>query len=102
MSLAPWLKRRVFLDFDAAFQDAEVFLNGQRIGEHKGGYTGFSYDVTSALKAGDNLVAVRLNNLWNSRLAPSAGEHTFSGGLYCDVWLVVTGIPFMLLGTAPS
>ena len=35
-------------------------------------------------------MAVRVNNLWNARLAPRAGEHTFSGGIYRDVRLVVT------------
>ena len=85
-----WAGKRVFLQFEAAFQDAEVFVNGQRIGEHKGGYTGFSMDITSALKPGASLLAVRLNNKWNPRLAPRAGEHTFSGGIYRDVSLVVT------------
>ncbi len=88
---ANWSGRRLFLEFDGAFQDAEIFINGQRIGEHKGGYTGFSYDITGAVKTGDNLVAVRLNNLWNPQLAPRAGEHVFSGGIYRDVRLVVTG-----------
>ncbi|WP_442795958.1 glycoside hydrolase family 2 TIM barrel-domain containing protein [Pelobium manganitolerans] len=82
--------KHLFLDFEGAFQDAEIFLNGERVGEHKGGYTGFSIDITDAVKSGDNVLAVRLNNLWNSRLAPRAGEHVFSGGIYRDVYLVVT------------
>jgi hypothetical protein len=82
--------KRISLEFDGAFQVAEVFVNGKRVGEHKGGYTGFTFDVTDAVKTGDNLVAVRVNNLWNARLAPRAGEHTFSGGIYRDVRLVVT------------
>jgi beta-galactosidase/beta-glucuronidase len=57
-----WSGKRINLDFDAAFQDAELFVNGRRIGEHKGGYTGFTFDITAALHPGDNLVAVRLNN----------------------------------------
>lgn len=85
-----WSGKRISLDFDAAFQDAEIFVNGRRIGEHKGGYTGFTFDLTDAVKAGDNVVAVRLNNNWNPQLAPRAGEHVFSGGIYRDVWLVVT------------
>jgi hypothetical protein len=85
-----WSGKKVFLEFDGAFQDAEVFLNGQRLAEHQGGYTGFSVDITGAVKPGDNVVAVRLNNLWNAQLAPRAGEHTFSGGIYRDVRLVVT------------
>jgi hypothetical protein len=83
-----WDGKRLFLDFEGAFQDAEIFLNGKKAGTHKGGYTGFEIDITDAAKAGDNVLAVRLNNLWNARLAPRAGEHQFSGGLYRNVWLV--------------
>jgi hypothetical protein len=87
---ASWNGKKMFLEFDGAFQDAEIFINGIRIAEHKGGYTGFSLDITDAVKTGDNVVAVRLNNLWNAQLAPRAGEHVFSGGIYRDVRLVVT------------
>jgi hypothetical protein len=82
--------RRMTIEFEAAFQDAEIFVNGQRIGEHKGGYTGFSFDITQALHAGDNLIAVRLNNKWNAQLNPRAGEHNFNGGIYRNVYLVST------------
>lgn len=85
-----WLEQRVNLEFLGAFQDAQVFVNGQRVGEHKGGYTGFSYDITSALHAGDNLVAVRLNNIRNPQLEPIGGDHIFMGGIYRDVYLVIT------------
>jgi beta-galactosidase len=87
---AQWKGRRLFLNFEGAFQKAEVWVNGQSVGQHAGGYTGFEFDVTRAVKTGPNVVAVRVNNLWNARLAPRAGEHTFSGGLYRDVSLVVT------------
>jgi hypothetical protein len=82
--------RRVFLEFEGAFQVADVYVNGQRLGGHRGGYTGFSVDLTPALKAGRNLIAVRVDNRWDPTLAPRAGEHVFSGGLYRDVWLVQT------------
>lgn len=85
-----WSGKRVNLEFDGVFQVAEIMVNGQRIGEHQGGYTGFTCDITDALKPGDNVVAVRVNNIWDPRLAPRAGEHTFSGGIYRDVMLVVT------------
>ena len=87
---ADWAGRRVNLEFDGVFRVAEVFVNGRRLGEHRSGYTGFTFDITDALAAGDNVIAVRVNNLWNPRLAPRAGEHTFSGGIYRDVRLVVT------------
>ena len=85
-----WAGRRLFLDFDGAFQDAEIFVNGREVGHHLGGYTGFEIDITQAAHVGQNLVAVRLNNRWNPQLAPRAGEHEFRGGLYRDVWLVAT------------
>ena len=85
-----WSGRRVSLEFDGVFQVAELFVNGQRVGEHKGGYTGFTFDITEAMKSGDNVVAIRVNNNWDARLAPRAGEHTFSGGIYRDVRIIVT------------
>ncbi|MGA2029455.1 MAG: glycoside hydrolase family 2 TIM barrel-domain containing protein [Verrucomicrobiota bacterium] len=85
-----WRGKRINLEFDGVFQVAEIFVNGRRIGEHKGGYTGFTFDITDAVKTGDNVVAVRVNNLWNAQIAPRAGEHTFSGGIYRNVRLVVT------------
>ncbi len=87
---AKWVGRRMFLDFEGAFQDAEIFLNGRKVGAHQGGYTGFEIDITDAAVIGNNVLAVRLNNQWNPRLAPRAGEHVFSGGLYRNVRLVVT------------
>ena len=85
---ADWHGKRLFLDFEGAFQEAEIFVNGQKVGFHQGGYTGFEVDITDAAATGRNLVAVRLNNNWNPRLAPRAGEHQFSGGIYRNVWLV--------------
>jgi hypothetical protein len=79
-----------FLEFEAAFQDAEVFVNGRLVGRHQGGYTGFSLDVTQALAEGDNVIAMQLNNKWNAQLNPRAGEHNFNGGIYRNVYLVTT------------
>lgn len=82
------LKKRLFLEFDGVFQEAEIFLNGKKIGIHVGGYIGFSVDLTSAAQQGENLLAVRVNNIWHPDVAPRAGEHTFSGGIYRNVRLV--------------
>jgi len=82
--------RRLSLEFEGAFQDAEIFVNGKALVRHRGGYTGFPVDITGAVREGDNIVAVRVNNRWSPTLAPRAGEHVFSGGLYRDVWLVAT------------
>ena len=82
--------RRLSLEFEGAFQDARVYVNGVEVGRHRGGYTGFPVDITQAVRPGRNLVAVRVNNDWSATLAPRAGEHVFSGGLYRDVWLVTS------------
>lgn len=82
------LHKKSFLEFEGVFQDAEIFVNGINVGRHIGGYTGFSVDITSALRAGKNLLAVRVNNIWRPDIAPRAGEHVFSGGIYRNVWLV--------------
>lgn len=84
-----WAGKSVSLEFQAAFDQAEIYLNGKKVGEHIGGYNGFSIDVTAALTTGDNVLAVRLNNKWNAKLPPLTGDHTFQGGLYRDVFVVV-------------
>jgi hypothetical protein len=78
------------LEFEGVFQVAEVYVNGILVGTHRGGYNGFPIDITKAIHKGDNVIAVRVNNIWNPQLAPRAGEHVFSGGIYRDVWLVET------------
>ena len=87
---AQWTGKRLHLEFDGVFQVAQVYVNGSQVGEHKGGYTGFTFDITDFVKPGANVLAVRVNNIWNARLAPRAGEHVFSGGIYRNVRLVVT------------
>ncbi len=81
-------EKRLFVEFDGVFQEAEVYLNGQKVGSHIGGYTGFCMDLTNYAHVGQNLLAVRVNNLWRPDVAPRAGEHTFSGGIYRNVRLV--------------
>lgn len=82
------LSKRLFLEFDGVFQEAEVYVNGRLAGSHAGGYTGFSIDFTPYAMEGDNVIAVRVNNLWQATLAPRGGEHVFSGGIYRNVRLV--------------
>lgn len=82
------LKKDLFLEFDGVFQEAEVYINGQLAGTHRGGYTGFNVRITPYAKPGANLIAVRVNNLWQADVAPRGGEHVFSGGIYRNVRLV--------------
>ena len=88
---AHWISEKsVFLEFDGVFQAAEVFVNGKKAGVHEGGYNGFSIEITKYIHSGVNSLSVRVNNLWKAQLAPRAGEHVFSGGIYRNVRVVTT------------
>ena len=89
-----WKSKRVNIEFEGAFRDAQIFVNGKLVGTHQGGYTGFTFDITDLIKTGSNVLAVRLNNNYNPRLAPRNGDHNFTGGIYRDVYLVVTNPVF--------
>ena len=53
---------RLFIEFDGAYMDSQVWINGHFLGRHPYGYTGFEYDLTPHLKPGTtNVLAVRLN-----------------------------------------
>lgn len=82
--------KNVTIEFEGSFIQTEVYINDNKVGSHTGGYTTFSFDLTPYLHEGDNVLAIRVNNLWNARVAPRAGDHQFSGGIYRDVWLNVT------------
>nr|WP_281253436.1 sugar-binding domain-containing protein [Micromonospora wenchangensis] len=78
------------MEFEGSFSVTDVWVNGTRAGTHRGGFTGFTVDITNALRTGDNVLAVRVDNGWRADLAPRTGDHQFSGGIYRDVFLNVT------------
>jgi beta-galactosidase len=79
--------RRVFIEFDGVYMNAEVWINGHRLGKRPYGYLGFEYDLTPHLKfGGRNVVAVRVDD---SR-QPSGRWYTGTG-IYRHVWLKHTG-----------
>ncbi|MBP2478039.1 beta-galactosidase [Crossiella equi] len=81
--------KRVWLQFDGVNTVAEVWLNGIRLGEHRGGYAAFRFDATNAIRlAQDNVLAVRVNNSANPDIAPISADYTFFGGIYRGVSLV--------------
>jgi len=58
-----WAGKRVKVRFDAVYSDATVWVNGQRAGQHEGGFTPFELDLTPMLRYGeDNLIALAVKN----------------------------------------
>jgi len=53
---------RYYLYFGAVNYDAKVYLNGEKVGEHQGGFTPFNFEVTDKLKDGENFVIVKVDN----------------------------------------
>ena len=53
---------RFFLEFDGVYMNAAVYVNGQKVGQRPYGYSSFEYDVTSYIREGENVVAVRVDN----------------------------------------
>ena len=80
--------RRAMIYFEGANQEVRFYLNGQFVGEHKGGYTRFCFDITPHLRYGqENLFAIYVNNVYNPNIPPLSADFTFFGGIYRDVYL---------------
>jgi beta-galactosidase len=83
--------KRIFLEFEGANQVCEIWLNGARIGTHKGGYTGFEFDITDHTNIGGNVVTVKVVNVYDPNISPTVKtDVTFYGGIYRDVWLRIS------------
>ena len=85
---APGARR--YLEFDGAALAADVWVNGVHVGRHEGGFARFRFDVTPYLKAGANVLAVRVDNSVLPDIAPLSGDFTVFGGIDRDVRLVTT------------
>ncbi|HEY4414135.1 MAG TPA: glycoside hydrolase family 2 TIM barrel-domain containing protein [Verrucomicrobiae bacterium] len=91
--VTPEKDKRYFLKFDAASTVAEVYLNGTQLGEHRGGFGAFAFEITTNLLTdGTNLLAVRVNNAIAADVAPVEGDFNVYGGLYRPVHLIVTDL----------
>ena len=79
--------QEVFLSFEGAAMVAEVYLNGEKLCKHEGGYSTFRVNVTEALQRGRAL-AVSVDNSDSDRVYPRQADFTFYGGLYRPVQLI--------------
>lgn len=85
-TLSPTLAgKRVRIRFDGVYQRSEVWINGQHLGMRPYGFITFLYDLTPYLKAGTNVIAVRVDN----SLQPNSRWYSGSG-IYRHVWLIAT------------
>lgn len=98
---------KLFIEFEAAMQTADVWLNGVKLGTHDNcGYTWFSFDITDNVSLTEpNLLAVRLDNQFSAKIPPGCAgvaasnypDYYLYSGLYRDVWLVTTNKCYMPL-----
>ncbi len=83
--------KRYFVRFEAAGSVADVYLNGKFLGEHRGAFGAFCFELTKDLLAtGTNLLAVRVSNAPEPDIAPLSGDFPVYGGLYRPAHLIVT------------
>lgn len=89
----PALEGKTYIEFGAVNSVAQVSVNGRSVGEHRGGYSLFRFDITPYLNAdGENTVTVTVDNRDFEDVYPSQADFTFYGGIYRDVNLI-TGLP---------
>ena len=87
-----WRKKQIFLTFEGVAHQAEVYLNGEKIAEHRCGYTAFTTDIGKKLKYGENnLLAVRVDSRESANIPPFGFvvDYMTYGGIYRDVYLEV-------------
>jgi beta-galactosidase/beta-glucuronidase len=93
--------KRTLLNFGAVDYEAAVWLNGERVGEHRGGHVGFALDVTDYVKAGENAVVVRVWDPGTDRSIPRGKQYwrlrsesiwyTRTTGIWQPVWIEAAG-----------
>ena len=77
--------------FEGAAQAAKVFLNGELLQEHKGGYTPFVVDLSGRLTRRKNVLEVVCDNTMDLEMIPISSDFNKNGGLHNPVWLLQFG-----------
>lgn len=95
---APALKpgQRAFLRFEAVNYTAKVYLNGKAVGEHEGGFTPFSLEVTDILRASNNQITVGVDSMPQADgVPPPVTDWENYGGVTRPMRLVITPATFV-------
>lgn len=86
-----WRDKRLFLRFFGVQNVADVFVNGEHAGEHRGGYTAFTFEITDLVRYDyDNSLHVMVSNTLENDIFPLSTEMNTYGGIYRDAELIVT------------
>ena len=79
--------KQYYLEFQGANASATVYVNGEKLAHHDGGYSTFRVNITNVMKD-ENLVVVEIDNSVNDRVYPQKADFTFYGGLYRKVNII--------------
>jgi beta-galactosidase len=86
-----WKGRRVFIRFEGVSLVADVFVNDIPVGQHRGGFAAFCFEITPFLRFdGKDTLKVRADNSRAYDVAPLSGDFTVFGGIYRPVKLIAT------------
>ena len=82
---------KVYIEFNGSNSITDVYVNGQHMGQHRGGYSIFRFDITDVVEFGaaKNTLAVKVDNTVVDDVYPQVADFTFYGGIYRDVNLVI-------------
>ncbi len=78
---------RYYLELKGANSSADVYVNGQKLAHHDGGYSTWRVDMTATLQD-KNLIVIAVDNSENTEVYPQMADFTFYGGLYRDVNII--------------
>src|SRR5580704_190565 len=82
-------KKRLFVHFGAANYQASVYLNGEELGQHEGGFTPFDFEITDRIRAQDNFLILRVNDTRAKEQVPTVNTDWWNyGGITRPVALV--------------
>lgn len=87
-----WQGKRLILEFGAVANMAEVYVNGEYVTAHKGGYTAFTADITDKINYGeDNVITVKVDSTERPDIPPFGGvvDYLCYGGIYREVYLQI-------------